>query len=320
MTPLRRRMIEDLRLRNRAPGTIEAYVTQVARFAQFYGRSPEHLDQEDIRAYLLRIIAEGQISWSHYNLIVCALRFVYRVTLGRDWPIERLPYAKRPKKLPTVLSPAEVVRLLECVVGLQQRMVLMTMYATGLRVSEAVRLRPQDIDSQRMLVHVRAGKGAKDRVVPLAPVLLEALRQYWRLERPTEWLFPARQTPGHAHRRTLNEACAQAARRAGLTKRVTPHVLRHSFATHLLEANENIRTIQVLLGHNQLRTTANYTHVTAAHVRRTPSPLQVLAQEVSRLVPLPPGRGLKSGTSSDDTAPSSCVNGDTRSRQSSSSR
>lgn len=320
MTPLRRRMIEDLRLRNRAPGTIEVYVNQVARFARFYGRSPEHLDQEDIRAYLLRIITEGQISWSHYNVIVCALRFLYRVTLGRDWPIERLPYAKRPKKLPTVLSPAEVVRLLECVVPLRYRMVLMTMYATGLRISEAVRLRPQDIDSQRMLLHVRAGKGAKERVVPLAPVLLEALRQYWRLERPAEWLFPARQGRRHACPRTVGEACAQAARRASLTKRVTSHVLRHSFATHLLEANENIRTIQALLGHNQLRTTAIYTHVTADHVRRTPSPLQVLAQEVSRLVPLSPGQVSKSGTSSDATGPRFCADGDAGSRPPSDSR
>jgi site-specific recombinase XerD len=313
-------MIEDLRLRNRSPGTIDAYVAQVARFAKYFGRSPEDLDQEDVRAYLLQIIAAGRISWSHYNMIVCALRFLYRVTLGREWPIERLPYAKRPKKLPTVLSAAEVVRLLECVAQLRHRMVLMTIYATGLRVSEAVRLRAQDIDSQRMLVHVRAGKGAKDRVVPLAPVLLEALRQYWRLERPGEWLFPARQPGCHADRRTVAEACARAARRTGLTKRVTPHSLRHSFATHLLEANENIRTIQALLGHRHLRTTAIYTHVTADHVGRIASPLQALGREVSRLVALPPGGGLKSGTSSDDTALSSCADGDAGSRRSSDSR
>jgi site-specific recombinase XerD len=289
-------MIDDLRLRNRSPRTIKVYVYQVARFAKFYGRSPEHLNEEHIRGYLLRIIAEGQVSWSHYNVIVCALRFLYRVTLGKSWPIQRLPYAKRPKKLPSVLTPTEVVRLLECVVQLRHRMVLMTMYGTGLRISEAIRLRPQDIDSQRMLVHVRSGKGAKDRMVPLAPVLLEALRQ-------------------HARPRTVTVACAQAVRRAGLSKRVTPHTLRHSFATHLLEANEDIRTIQALLGHRQLRTTALYTHVTPARVQSTRSPLQVLAQEVSRLVPLPPGQGLKSGTSSDDTAPSSCANVVARSRR-----
>jgi site-specific recombinase XerD len=303
-------MIEDLRMRNRSPGTISAYVAQVARFAKFYRRSPEDLDQEDVRAYLLRIIEGGRISWSHYNVIVCALRFLYRVTLRKEWPIERLPYAKRPKKLPTVLSPAEVVRLLECVSQLRDRMVLMSIYATGLRVSEAVRLRPADIDSQRMLVHVREGKGAKDRMVSLAPVLLEALRQYWWIVRPGEWLFPGCRTRPHQHvqSRTVAEACAEATRRAGLSKRVTPHTLRHSFATHLLEANENICTIQALLGHKQLRTTAIYTHVTPAKVRSTRSPLQVLAQEVSRLVPLPAGQGLKSVTSSDDTAPNSCVN------------
>ena len=302
-------MIEDLRLRNRAPGTIEAYVNHVARFAKFYGRSPEQLDQEDIRAYLLRIIAEGRVSWSHYNVIVCALRFLYRVTLRKDWAVERLPYAKRPKKLPTVLSPAEVIRLLECVAQLRYRMVLMTMYATGLRVSEAVRLRPKDIDSQRMLLHVRAGKGGKDRMVPLPAVLLEALRQYWRIARPEEWLFPARRPRQHAHPRTVAEACVQAARRAKLSKRVTPHTLRHSFATHLLEANVNIRTIQVLLGHSQLRTTAIYTHVAVERIRSTCSPLQVLAEEVRRLVPLQAERRSKSATSSENTAPSSCVNG-----------
>jgi integrase/recombinase XerD len=310
MTPLRQRMIEDLRMRNRSSGTISAYVAHVALFAKFYGRSPEDLSQEDVRAYLLRIIKQGRICWSHYNVIVCALRFLYRVTLCKDWPMERLPYAKRPKKLPTVLSPAEVVRLLECVSQLRHRMVLMTMYATGLRVSEAIRLRAADIDSQRMLVHVRQGKGGKDRMVPLAPVLLEALRQYWRIARPGEWLFPGRGTRSHQHVQsaTVARACAEAAQRAGLSKRTTPHTLRHSFATHLMEANENIRTIQALLGHRQLRTTAIYTHVTPAKVQSTPSPLQVLAQQVSRLVPSAASPGLKSARSSDDTAANSCVN------------
>jgi site-specific recombinase XerD len=303
-------MIEDLRLRNRSPGTISAYVAQVARFAKFYGRSPEDLDEEHVRAYLLRIIENGQISWSHYNVIVCALRFLYRVTLGKDWPIERLPYAKRPKKLPSVLSPAEIVRLLECVSRLRERMVLITMYATGLRISEAIRLRPTDIDSQRMTVHVRQGKGGKDRMVALAPALLEALRQYWQMVRPREWLFPGCGTRPHQHvqPRTVAQACAEAARRAGLSKRVTPHTLRHSFATHLLEANENLCTIQALLGHKQLRSTAIYTHVTPAKVRSTRSPLHALAQELPRLVRLPARQDLKSGRSSDNTAANSCGN------------
>ena len=161
MTPLRQRMIEDLRMRNRSSGTISAYVAQVARFAKFYDRSPEDLSQEDVRAYLLRIIKEGRISWSHYNVIVCALRFLYRVTLCKDWPMERLPYAKRPKKLPTVLSPAEVVRLLECVSQLRHRMVLMTMYATGLRVSEAIRLRRRTSTANGCWSMYAKAKGAR---------------------------------------------------------------------------------------------------------------------------------------------------------------
>lgn len=310
MTPLRQRLMDDMQIRNYAPGTIRNYVDHVAWFAKYHGQSPEQLNQEHVRTYLVHLVRERKVSWSHYNVTVCALRFLYRVTLGKDWPIKHIPYAKRPKRLPSVLSGEEVVRLLECVTNVRYRLVLMTMYATGLRVSEATRLRIEDIDSQRMTIHVRAGKGAKDRMVPLSPVLLEALRSYWRTARPTTWLFPGSGSGGPIRLETIREACRRATLAARLVKRVTPHTLRHSFASQLLEEGVDIRTIQKWLGHSQLRTTALYTHVSLERLQRTASPLDRIAGQIERLVPQLPARDLKSATSSADTAPNSCNAGD----------
>lgn len=294
MTPLRKRLIEDLELRNYAPSTVHAYVNHVFWLARFYRRSPDELTEEQVRAYLVHLVQQKQISWSHYNVTVCALRFLYESTLGKPWVVRHVPFAKRPKKLPCVLSSDEVLSLLKCVPKLGHRMVLMTIYATGLRISEATRLQPADIDGQRMVILVRQGKGAKDRQAPLSPLLLESLRAYWRSTRPKLWLFPGKDENQPVHRQTVAQACAAAARKAGLTKHVTPHTLRHSFATHLLEAGVDLRTIQQILGHSQLRTTAHYTHVSVERIQQAASPLDPLANEIRRLVPEMIGRDSKS--------------------------
>src|SRR3954468_9079377 len=249
MTPLRQRMIDDMRLRNLAPRTIEVYVSRVATFARHLGRSPEALGRDEVRAYLLHLVQERHVCWSTYNQTVAGLRFLYEVTLGREGVLVHIACPKQPKKLPVVLSPDEVARLFAAIVGLKHRAILMTAYAAGLRISEVVSLRLDDIDSQRMVLRVRQGKGRPDRYVMLSPRLLALLREYWKAARPTEWLFPG-DVPGRPlTARTGYRVCGQAARDAGLGKHVTVHPLRHSFATHLLESGADIRTIQVLLGH-----------------------------------------------------------------------
>jgi site-specific recombinase XerD len=277
MTPLRRRMVEDMELRNLAPKTVEVYVQRVAAFARHFRRSPESLGPDEVRSYLIHLVQERRVSWSYYNQTVAALRFLYEVTLERQGVLQRIRCPKLPKKLPTVLSPDEVTRVFAAVASLKHRTILMTAYAAGLRVSEVASLRVDDIDSQRMVLRIRQGKGRKDRYVMLSPRLLALLREYWKAARPADWLFPG-DIPG----RPLTEAsiqrvCARAGRDAGLDKHVTVHTLRHSFATHLLEAGTDIRTIQVLLGHRNLKTTAIYTHVSQAAVEATQSPLDRLA-------------------------------------------
>ena len=296
MTPLRKRLIEDLQLRNFAKGTIKSYVNHVSRLARFFRRSPDQLDEEQVRAYLVHLVQERKISWSYYNVSVCAFRFLYRVTLGRSWSVRNVPYAKRPKVLPRVLSSDEVLSLLKCVPKLAHRVVLMTIYATGLRISEATSLQAADIDSRRMVIHVRQGKGAKDRLVPLSPLLLESLRAYWRATRPKLWLFPGADENYPIHNETVGRACLLAAEAAELTKRVTPHILRHSFATHLLEAGVDLCTIQQVLGHSHRQTTALYTHVSLLRIQGIASPLDQLATEIRVLLPAMADRDSKSPT------------------------
>jgi site-specific recombinase XerD len=213
---------------------------------------------------------------------VCALRFLYNVTLKRNYPREYIPFGKRPKRLPVVLSQEETVRFLECIANFKHRTLLTTLYACGLRLSEGTHLRPADIDSQRMLVQVRQGKGQKDRIVPLSPVLLEQLRTWWRATRPQEWLFPGQGGRGPLSDHSAQKACQQAAQKAGLKKRVSPHALRHSYATHLLEAGVDLRTLQKLLGHACLSTTLIYTHVSQPRLLAAPSPLDLLPLEATR--------------------------------------
>jgi site-specific recombinase XerD len=270
-------MIEDMTLRNLSPHTVEAYVRAVAQFSKHFGRSPEQLSGEDARQYLLHLVRDRHASWSRYNLARCGLRFFYCVTLGRDEHFEKLPCAKVPKRLPTVLSPEELRRLFDVARDPKHKALLMTLYGAGLRISEALALRPADIDARRMLVHVRLGKGAKDRMVKLSAQLLATLRDYWKLRRPTSWLFPRGSDPERPMEDgTAYRAVVRAARRAGITRRVTPHTLRHSYATHLLDAGTDLRTIQLLLGHRNLKTTSLYVHVSQAKLNFAANPLDRL--------------------------------------------
>ena len=280
MSPLRRRMIEDMTVRNLSPATQRSYVHAVAKFGRFFGRSPEKLDLEDVRAFQVHLVAGG-MSWPALNQTVCALRFLYGVTLGQAGLPERIPHARERRKLPVVLGADEVVRFLEAVPSLKARAALTTAYAAGLRASEAACIKIADIDSSRMVIRVEQGKGGRDRYVMLSPQLLGILRSYWRLARPAHWLFPGRDGEHPISPTVLHAACRSACAASGLSKRVTVHTLRHSFATHLLESGTDIRIIQALLGHSSLNTTARYTQVATSTIRGTPSPLDRLRLEVT---------------------------------------
>jgi site-specific recombinase XerD len=234
MTPLRQRMIEDMKLRNLAPRTIQVYVERVATFAKHFGKSPDRLGAAEVRAYLLFLVQEKHASWSYYNQALCALRFLYRVTLGKKWVLDGVVCPKQQKKLPVVLSPAEVTQFFEAIPGLKRRALLMTAYAAGLRVSEVVALRADDIDSRRMVIRVRQAKGRKDRYVMLSPRLLELLRRYWKAARPTWYLFPGQDPEKPLNTRTVHQACRDARQAAGLGKHVTVHTLRHYAASRIM--------------------------------------------------------------------------------------
>jgi integrase/recombinase XerD len=276
MTELRRRMIEELQLRNYAPNTITVYIRCVAQFAQHFRLSPDRLGLEHIRQYQLFLVQQKKVSWALFNQTVCALRFLYHHILHRDWMIEYIPYPRREDKLPVVLSPAEVAAVFEATHNLKHRTILMTIYAAGLRVSEVTHLRLSDIDSQRQVIRVRQGKGHKDRQVMLSPKLLEALRIYWKSYRPKVWLFPGESPERPVSSETVWRVCHQAGEAAHLSKPISPHTLRHCFATHLLEEAIDLRRIQVLLGHRNLKTTSRYLHVSNLAVRTTVSPLERL--------------------------------------------
>jgi integrase/recombinase XerD len=280
ISPLRRRMIEDMTVRNLSPATQRSYVHAVAKFGRFFGRSPERLGLEEVRAFQVHLVAGG-VSWPALNQTVCALRFLYGVTLKQPDLPERIPYARTPRKLPVVLSADEVVAFLEAVPGLKARAALTTAYAAGLRASEAAGIKVADIDSGRMVIRVEQGKGGRDRYVMLSAQLLGILRSYWKLARPAHWLFPGRDGEHPIGPTVLHAACRSACAAAGLSKRVTVHTLRHSFATHLLESGTDIRIIQALLGHSSLNTTARYTQVATSTIRATPSPLDRLQLEIT---------------------------------------
>ncbi|HEV8715398.1 MAG TPA: site-specific integrase [Candidatus Binatia bacterium] len=276
MTPLRHRMIEDMRVRNLSPKTQAIYVEMVARFAKYFGKSPELLGPEEVRAYQVYLVNVKRVSWSLFNQTVCALRFLYRKTLQREWAIEHIPFPRQEKRLPVALSLSEVVRFFEAIGNLKYRAILMTAYAAGLRTSEVVRLRVTDIDSQRMVIRIQQGKGRKDRYVMLSARLLGLLREYYKVVRPSGWLFPGKKPDHHLSISAVQRNAQKATLQSRLGKKVTVRALRHSFATHLLEAGTNVRIIQVLLGHRSLQTTARYTHVSASTVCATSSPLDLL--------------------------------------------
>jgi site-specific recombinase XerD len=283
MSPLRRRMIDDMTIRNLSPATQRSYLHAVTKFSRYFGHSPDRLGLEDVRAFQVHLVSSG-LSWPALNQTVCALRFFFGVTLGHAEIPERIAYARTPAKLPTILNGDEIVRFLEAVPSLRTRTALTTAYAAGLRASEAVHLKVRDIDGERGIIRVEHGKGGKDRNVMLSAQLLAILRVYWRLARPEVWLFPGRDKTKPIDVQVLYSACRSACNAAGIDKRVTVHTLRHSFATHLLESGTDIRIIQVLLGHNNLSTTARYTKVSNNLIRSTTSPLDRLALEV-----VPPG-------------------------------
>jgi integrase/recombinase XerD len=276
VSPLRRRMIEDMTIRNLAPKTQQGYIRAVKTFAVFLGRSPDTASFEDVRRFQLHVAASG-VGPGALNQTVSALRFLFRITLGRRDIVEHTPFVHEPRKLPVVLSPEEVARLLDAAPSLKYRAALSVAYGAGLRASEVVALKVSDIDSARMLIRVEQGKGRKDRYVMLSPHLLALLRAWWRSARPQGWLFPGQNRVNPLTPRQLNRACHAAAERAGLDKPVSLHTLRHSFATHLLEQNIDIRVIQVLLGHAKLDTTALYTRVATKTIREVMSPLEHLA-------------------------------------------
>lgn len=274
MTALRQRMIEDMQIRNLSPSTIDSYVGQVARFARHFRRSPTELGREEVRTYQLHLV-HRRLSFSTINQATCALRFLYHRTLAKNWAVEDIPLAKKPRRLPTVLTQGELESLLRAIAEPRHRVLAMTMYAAGLRISEAVSLKPAHIDSKQMVIRVVQGKGRKDRLVPLSPVLLGQLRQHFRCVHPKNWLFPGRVKERHISQRTAGRIVARARHAVG-DKRVSPHSLRHSFATHLLEAGTDLRTLQVLLGHASLKTTAIYLHVSRKLISEVKSPLDSL--------------------------------------------
>ena len=276
MTPLRTRFIEDMQLRGLAPTTQRSYLHYVADFAAFYNASPEHLDLEAIRQYELYLLHEKKLSPESINTFVSAVQFLYLTTLEMPWGKECFPRVRRAHKLPVVLSPDEVARFFAAVPSLKYRAALMTCYGAGLRISEAVALKISDIDSARMLLRVEQGKGAKDRYAMLSARLLAVLRAYWRAQRPQLWLFPSWRPSRHISSGTLQQVCREVSRQLGFDKRITAHTLRHSFATHLLEAGTDMRVIQMLLGHSRIDTTARYTAVSPQVVSHTLSPLDRL--------------------------------------------
>ena len=260
ISPLRQRMIEDMTIRKFASKTQHDYLQRVKNFTAYLGRSPDTASSEDLRRYQLHLTASG-VGIPTLNQTVSTLRFFFKVTLGRPDLVERTAFVHEPRKLPVVLSPEEVARLLDAAPSLKYKAALSVAYGAGLRVSEVVALKIGDIDSKRMVIRVEQGKGRKDRYVMLSPHLLELLRAWWRAARPQGWLFPGRDRVQPMTTRQLNRACHTAADMAGIGKPVSMHTLRHSFATHLLEQNIDIRVIQVLLGHARLDTTALYTRV-----------------------------------------------------------
>ena len=282
MTHLRKMMLEDLQRRNYSQDTIRCYIRTVEDFSRRFNRPPDRLGPRHIREYQAELFQKRKLSPGTVTTRLAALRFFYIKTLKKAWSIAETPYPKKRHRIPAILSPEEVAQLIDAARTPYQRILLMMLYATGVRRTELARLKVSDIDSRRMVIHIQGGKGRRDRDVMLSPKLLEALRQYWRglKRKPTTWLFPNKRRQKNADAPIDNKvvwyACQQAAKCAGLKKAIHPHTLRHCFATHLLEAGADLRTIQILLGHHDLKETTIYLHVSQRHLQATRSPLDAL--------------------------------------------
>ncbi|MGB6536627.1 MAG: site-specific integrase [Xanthobacteraceae bacterium] len=268
-------MIDDMSLRNMAALTQAAYIRAVKNFSKHFGKSPDKLTFEDVRQYQLSLVGRG-LGPQAVNQIMCALRFFYKTTMGIMDAHDHIPLARRSDPLPAILSREEVGRFLQAAHNVKYRTIFATIYAAGLRVSELISLTVKDIDSARMVIHVRQGKGRKDRYVMLSDQLLDLLRSYWKIDRPSHWLFPGTDPQRHITARALERVCRQTADAAGIGKNVTVHTLRHCFATHLLEQGVDIRVIQDLLGHRHLNATARYARVAINTIRQIQSPLELL--------------------------------------------
>jgi len=277
MGKLHDRMEEDLQLGGYSPKTREVYLFHARKLAAHFGRSPEVMGDAEVRAYMLHLVQERKVSDATYRQVRAALRFLFRQTLGRPLDVEWLPVRRPKRRLPAILGREEVQGILGAVRDPMCRAIFTVMYASGLRILEACRLRPGDVDSKRMALMVRNGKGGVDRITLLSPRLLEDLRNYWRACHPSgEWLFPGKSPKGHASPDTVRQAFHKALSEAGVGKRVTPHSLRHAFATHLIESGTDVTVVQALMGHRSMKATLVYTHLSTAHLTGTRSPLDQL--------------------------------------------
>jgi integrase/recombinase XerD len=281
VTHLRQTMLDELQRRNYAKTTVESYIHAVERFAKHFHRPPDQLSQEHLREYQAYLLRERKLGPRTVKLHVSALRFFFVKTLRRRYLLDDTPYPKVPRRLPAILAVDEVTRLIDGARNLTDRTMLMVLYSTGMRNAELRHLQVRDIDSRRMLIHIQHGKGGRDRYVPLSATLLDTLRVYYRWMRPVAWLFPGTIQNWRADKpitpKVVWEACRVAATRAQLQKRVSPHLLRHSYATHLVEAGADLRTVQLLLGHVKLEHTVIYLHLSQRHLQAVPNPLDAMA-------------------------------------------
>lgn len=285
MTQLHKMMLEELQRRNYSKTTTRSYVQIVRDFAKHFGKAPDQAGLDEIRQYQVCLLEERKLEVRTVCHYTSALRFFFVKVLKRPYPLEELPYPKRPRRLPTILSPDEAIAVVNSASNLFHRAMLMTLYSTGIRRTEMCNVKVADIDSKRMVIHIRHGKGGKDRDVPLSPLLLETLREYYRWMRPQTYLFPGTVNGSRADKPVTSkvpwEACQEAAKRAGITKRVSPHLLRHSFATHLMENGADLPTVQALLGHTDLKPTSIYLHLSERHLKAAGTPL-----DKAKLAPL----------------------------------
>ncbi|MCP4160878.1 MAG: tyrosine-type recombinase/integrase [Deltaproteobacteria bacterium] len=279
MTELRSRMIRDLEINGLSNATQKAYIRHIRDLAKYHRKSPDDLSLEDLYQFQYYIKKEKDYSSSYYNQAVAAMKFLYGFTLKKDWNINHIPYRKKSKKLPVVISKEEIFELLRVIDSKRDKTIVYLLYSAGLRVSELVNLKVSDLDSKRMVINIHQGKGRKDRNVMLAENLLEVLKQYWLESRPEAYLFPGKVPGNPLTREAINNLLKKYASMAGITKNVSPHTMRHCFATHMLEDGANIRVIQLLLGHKNVSTTIVYTHVARNYIEKTPSPLDTLLME-----------------------------------------